>query len=513
MTFQLAVSTLLLILLGDTASGILPLHSGSAQFSPIETLRHWNLLTYNFPWDAPVSDKDYFNPEQVVATGVDVAYDRLIVATPRLFSGVPATLSTIARNDKAGSPVLQAYPDWSFHAAGTRSYNCSDLGLVSVYRMRIDSCNRLWALDAGVSRSLEDFEVTCPPKILVFDLNTDQVVRRIDFPREVIRGESLYTNMIIDETASRPENHCDDVFVYITDTVEPSIIVYDSGRDLTWRVSHPAMYPDPDFAQGNILGQKFTLMDGIVGIAFDEQAGIIYFQPFATDRIFSISTAALKSGPQPFLAELPIKLVGRKSSQGIGIAVSPRDGTIFFSPFSETAVASWNPHTNKQQVLAFDQDQLQFAADIRTTPNDPGYLYVITSKFHRFFLKNLNTNEPNTHILRIPYDSSLSYPIHGPYNFHTRQIPTGPSDLTITKHFNSIRQPYQFESVGIINKSVNNPFVALNTGEQPDSQPAPPRTQFTSRGVFYKQHGPQFHDFNGLRLAKSVAYNTSTIHH
>ncbi len=44
---------------------------------------------------------------------------------------------------------------------------------------------------------------------------------RIDFPREVIRGETLYTNMIIDETTSRPENHCDDVYIYITDTVEP----------------------------------------------------------------------------------------------------------------------------------------------------------------------------------------------------------------------------------------------------------------------------------------------------
>lgn len=27
--------------------------------------------------------------------------------------------------------------------------------------------------------------------------------------------------MIIDETTSRPENHCDDVYIYITDTVEP----------------------------------------------------------------------------------------------------------------------------------------------------------------------------------------------------------------------------------------------------------------------------------------------------
>ena len=62
--------------------------------------------------------------------------------------------------------------------------------------MRIDSCNRLWALDAGVSRSLEDYEITCPPKILIIDLNINQVVRRIDFPREILRGESLFTNLV-----------------------------------------------------------------------------------------------------------------------------------------------------------------------------------------------------------------------------------------------------------------------------------------------------------------------------
>lgn len=117
-------------------------------------------------------------PENVVATGIEIDHERIFVATPRLFSGVPATLSVIPRKDHAASPVLQAYPDWTFHEAGRRAYNCSDLGLVSVYRIQIDSCNRLWALDSGVSRSLEDFEVTCPPKILVIDLNTDQVVRR-----------------------------------------------------------------------------------------------------------------------------------------------------------------------------------------------------------------------------------------------------------------------------------------------------------------------------------------------
>lgn len=46
-------------------------------------------------------------------------------------------------------------------------------------------------------------------------------IRRIDFPREAIKGDTLFTNMIIDETTSRPENNCDDVYVYITDTIKP----------------------------------------------------------------------------------------------------------------------------------------------------------------------------------------------------------------------------------------------------------------------------------------------------
>lgn len=44
---------------------------------------------------------------------------------------------------------------------------------------------------------------------------------RIDFPADVIKSDSLLTNIIIDETTSHPENHCDDVFVYMTDTVSP----------------------------------------------------------------------------------------------------------------------------------------------------------------------------------------------------------------------------------------------------------------------------------------------------
>jgi hypothetical protein len=36
-----------------------------------------------------------------------------------------------------------------------------------------------------------------------------------------VRAETLFTNLVVDETTSQDKQNCDDVFVYITDTVMP----------------------------------------------------------------------------------------------------------------------------------------------------------------------------------------------------------------------------------------------------------------------------------------------------
>ncbi|KAJ6623030.1 Protein yellow [Pseudolycoriella hygida] len=449
----------------------------------VQITKQWTLLTYNLPAEFPADNLEFNNPQNVVATGFAISGDRLFLATPRLFSGVPATLSSVH--------LKTAYPNWDYHRAGRKSFNCSEIGLVSVYRIRIDSCKRLWVLDAGVSRSFEDAEVTCQPKILVFDLKTNQVVRRIDFPGEVVKGDTLFTNMIIDETTSRPENNCDDVFVYITDTIKPAIVVYDSSHDLTWRSTHPSMYPDPNFSKPNILGHRFTLMDGIVGLAFDARTKVVYFQPLATDRLFSIETSALRAGPSPFGSDLPVKLVGKKSSQGIGLAVSPIDGSIFFSPMSETAVAKWNPTTNNQSVLAYDTELFQFVADIRIS-SDPSSIYVLSSKFHRFFLRNLKPTEINTRIVRIE-DNVM---------------------LATSKIESTVKPRHSTVSVNVIKKRVQNPFPSfINANKGPIAmayqQKKAPMYKFASNEDYLNV---RLGDLNGLRITNMVSYNITTFH-
>lgn len=53
---------------------------------------------------------------------------------------------------------------------------------------------------------------------MIFDLRTDQLVRTIIFPKEVLRPASLFTNLIIDESV---QGTCDTAVVYISDTAAP----------------------------------------------------------------------------------------------------------------------------------------------------------------------------------------------------------------------------------------------------------------------------------------------------
>lgn len=148
----------------------------------LETLLQWSLLDFELPYDSGF--KNQYRPENIAPTGVEVSWDRIFISTPRFRAGVPATLSFVPRKVPLGSsPRLQAYPSWDWHGAGKGEINCTKL--ISVYRTRLDRCGRLWVVDAGVMTSVDDFMPVCPPKVVVFDLKTDQVVRHVTFPRQV----------------------------------------------------------------------------------------------------------------------------------------------------------------------------------------------------------------------------------------------------------------------------------------------------------------------------------------
>lgn len=65
-----------------------------------------------------------------------------------------------------------------------------------------------------------------------------------------MRQNTLLTNLVIDDISGY--GSCDDSFIYLADTAAPGLVVYDARKDVAWRVTHPSMYPDPDFSTYNV---------------------------------------------------------------------------------------------------------------------------------------------------------------------------------------------------------------------------------------------------------------------
>lgn len=117
------------ILLLLSAAAVAELRSSGP---PLETRKQWSVLTYNLPWDFPANDKEFYDPEGVVATGIAVDYNRIYIATPRLFSGVPATISSVSRKEVGDSPVLEVstfLPIFMLYKSPTKNIYTYFLGL------------------------------------------------------------------------------------------------------------------------------------------------------------------------------------------------------------------------------------------------------------------------------------------------------------------------------------------------------------------------------------------------
>lgn len=73
----------------------------------VEVVNQWNLLPFDLPYDYPVNGG--YIPENNVLTGIEIGWNRIFLAVPRLRVGVPATLSWIPRqrNGELTSPALQ----------------------------------------------------------------------------------------------------------------------------------------------------------------------------------------------------------------------------------------------------------------------------------------------------------------------------------------------------------------------------------------------------------------------
>ena len=83
--------------------------------------------------------------ENNIPMGANVWNEKLFITVPRRRVGVPSTLNYIWVNSSQHHNVpLKPYPDWESNSLEARGDK-----FVSVYRVAVDGCDRLWFVDTG----------------------------------------------------------------------------------------------------------------------------------------------------------------------------------------------------------------------------------------------------------------------------------------------------------------------------------------------------------------------------
>lgn len=120
--------------------------------NPMRTVFEWRTIDFAYPTAeqrAEAVRSGAFVPENNLPLGVDRWQERVFVTLPRWKGGVPASLAwlPLSEDGRVRSPAMRPYPSWEAHGDPERP-DCRLL--MSVYRLWVDECERLWVLDAGV---------------------------------------------------------------------------------------------------------------------------------------------------------------------------------------------------------------------------------------------------------------------------------------------------------------------------------------------------------------------------
>nr|CAH7712509.1 unnamed protein product [Callosobruchus chinensis] len=370
----------------------------------------WKVVDFEFPNDTAREDaitKGIFKPENNLPLGLEVYEDRMFISVPRWKSGVAASLNYIKLTDSKESPKLRPYPSWEYHDLT----NLDEFGMVSQdkivspFRIRADSCGRLWVMDTGIADILEGSKVLSKPKLLIFDLNTDTLIRSYQIPEDQVKKDvSFFANIAVEE------NGCEDTYAYLADLGHPGLVVYSFKKNRSWLVKHHYFHISPTAGEMTVAGITFQWADGIFGLALSkpDESGYstLYFHPMHSFHEFTVSTKLLRdeamaTDPKNFHEYKVLGSRGPKAQSGASF-LHQKTNVLFYALVNLNAVACWrttNPnYTMESQGRVFmSNETMVFPNDIKVDANDT--LWVMSDKLPVFMYEKLNPNEYNFRIL------------------------------------------------------------------------------------------------------------------
>jgi hypothetical protein len=271
-----------------------------------------------------------------------------------------------------GQPV--PYPNLGFQRERPKGQPFFD----QVFSVRIDRQNRLWTLDHG-------FHGVRQPRLLAFDLATNQLVHQFDVPKKIAGIGSYIQDMQIDVRGER---------VYIADlgglAKKPAIIIYDTTTKTARRVlERDRSVTEEDYeinAQGRRMYPLFGLYwmhPALDPIALDKQDEWLYFGPMSGDTLYRARVKDLNDvALSPNELSKRVESFARKSQcDGLTMDVA---GNLYVTSIEDGAINRIGQDRKQQTLIKHPlmrwPDGLSFGPD--------GYLYIADSDIPDVMMKS-----------------------------------------------------------------------------------------------------------------------------
>ena len=273
--------------------------------------------------------------------------------------------------------------------------------------MEITPDGQMWIIDNGNTHDdYLRYQHRCPPKLIIFDINTHHILRQYTFPDDVVNHNNSFLNDIVVDpinkigfiTDLKPANPQSD----LSSISSGGIVVYNFNTNVSHRYSDPVMAADGIRSTArNVTINGYTVQTdgGISGIALSPDLNWIYFCPLSSYRTYRVLAFNVKMYTDDSSGS--IQFIGNRSSQMDGMSFS-NESILYFGSLGENAI-----HSIPYEFAIEDEEQKDFVKhhEVEVMQNattmqwvnsfgwgEDGNLYFITNKLHRFILGNMDWN-------------------------------------------------------------------------------------------------------------------------
>lgn len=247
--------------------------------------------------------------------------------------------------------------------------------LLGVQSVIIDSRDTLWILDTGRVQDFQDpnhpmLNATVPggPKLINFDLNTNQIIKTIIFNTDLVHPDSYLNDVRIDRNPKLSSTSGQGA-AYITDSSlegDNAIIFVDlatgKGTRNSFKETH-AIYGSVPYVWGDpmyqVSGLSSALKPGFItfgadGIAISPDYNTLYFSVIGGRFLYSVPTAALRDTSSGYQtrAQAQVKNLGEKGiSDGME---TDSNGIVYAGNVEQDAISMYSPATTYATIFVRD---------------------------------------------------------------------------------------------------------------------------------------------------------------